>query len=324
MAEAGPVELVLVGSQWSQSYAVWRQMLNERDYLGSGPLAGHQLRYLIRGPGARLGALAFGVAALQVEARDRWIGWSAELWRENLPDVINQSRFLILPWVGVEKLASHIPGLVISRVAAVWLERLGYGPVLAETFVDLERCRGACYQAANLKWVRMTRGRGRQDRDRSQKPVETAALGPSLGEGFSPGTVRRARHPTFGVQSGQTLQAEDRARRLGGGGVWGGRFGRRSLGLALAERKLRIARPPSEMRLAVERLIFLHRTLGQIGSTGAAPRTLRLPWSTHRPPPGFQIHQPKTHPTTRPPIHGSAASARITPAEAHGHTPVFQ
>ncbi|MHB1309124.1 MAG: Druantia anti-phage system protein DruA [Limisphaerales bacterium] len=203
LAEAGPVELVLVGSQWSQSYAVWRQMLNERDYLGSGPLAGHQLRYLIRGPGARLGALAFGVAALQVEARDRWIGWSAELWRENLPYVINQSRFLILPWVGVEKLASHIPGLVISRVAAVWLERLGYGPVLAETFVDLERCRGACYQAVNLKWVRMTRGRGSQDRDRSQKPVETAALGPSLVEGFSPATVRRARHPTFGVQAGQ-------------------------------------------------------------------------------------------------------------------------
>jgi hypothetical protein len=168
LEEAGPVELVLVGSRWSRSYRVWRQMLDEHHYLGSGPLAGHQLRYLIQGPGGCLGALAFSAAALQVEARDRWIGWSAELRRENLPYVINNSRFLILPWVRVENLASHVLGLVMSRVAADWLERFGYRPVLAETFVELERYRGACYRAANWKWVGMTRGRGRQDRDRSQ------------------------------------------------------------------------------------------------------------------------------------------------------------
>jgi len=81
--------------------------------------------------------------------------------------VINNSRFLLLPWLQVENLASHALGLAMSRVAADWLECFGYRPVLAESFVDVERYRGGCYRAANWKLVGMTQGRGRQDRDRS-------------------------------------------------------------------------------------------------------------------------------------------------------------
>ena len=166
LGEAAPVELVRVGSRWSQSYRLWRQLLDEHHYLGSGPLAGHQLRYLIKGAGGWLGALSFSAAALRVEARDRWIGWSPELRRENLPWVINNSRFLILPWVRVENLASHVLGLVLGQVADDWLERFGYRPVLAETFVDIERYRGGCYRASNWKLVGMSQGRGRQDAER--------------------------------------------------------------------------------------------------------------------------------------------------------------
>jgi len=164
--QASPIELLLVGSRWSQSYAQWHRLLDEHHYLGSGPLAGPQLRYLVKGSGGWLGALSFSAAALAVTARDQWIGWDSEVRRENLPWVINNSRFLVLPWVQVENLASQILGLAVEQVAGDWLERFGYRPVLVETFVDLERYRGGCYQAANWKLVGMTQGRGRQDRER--------------------------------------------------------------------------------------------------------------------------------------------------------------
>lgn len=165
LAEAGPVELVLVRSRWSQSYQLWRQLLGQHHYLGSGPLSGHQLRYLIKGAGGWLGALSFSAAALQLKARDCWIGWEPELRRENLPYVINNSRFLILPWVQVENLASHVLSLATSQVAEDWLEQFGYRPVLVESFVDLERYRGECYRAANWRLLGATQGRGRQDRE---------------------------------------------------------------------------------------------------------------------------------------------------------------
>src|SRR5205823_1085556 len=101
----GPVQLVRVGSRFSSNYQVWRQLLEQHHYLGSGPLAGHQLRYLIKGSGGWLGALAFSAAALQLKDRDQWIGWSWEARRENLPYVINNSRFLILPGLEVPGLA---------------------------------------------------------------------------------------------------------------------------------------------------------------------------------------------------------------------------
>lgn len=150
------MELVLVGSRWSRSYRLWRQLLDEHHYLGSGPLAGHQLRYLVKGSGGWVAALSFSAAALAVAARDSWIGWEPEVRRENLPYVINNSRFLILPWVKADPLASHILGLVMRQVAQDWQERFGYRPVLAESFVDLERYRGSCYRAANWRLVGLT------------------------------------------------------------------------------------------------------------------------------------------------------------------------
>jgi hypothetical protein len=225
LEEVGPVEVVLVGSRWSQAYRLWRQLLDEHHYLGSGPLAGHQLRYLIKGSGGWLGGLSFSAAALQVEARDRWIGWEAEVRRENLPWVINNSRFLILPWVQVENLASHILGLVMRRVASDWRERFGYAPVLAETFVDVERYRGGCYRAANWKLVGMTQGRGRQDRDRRARLSKKLVLVYPLEQDFrqklcAPPTARRlAPKPVAALAS--RAEPADWAEEEFGGGVLG-------------------------------------------------------------------------------------------------------
>jgi hypothetical protein len=164
LEQVGSVELVAVGSRFTKNYRTWRQLLSQHHYLGAGPLAGHQLRYLIKGPQGWLGALAFSAAALQVQARDRWIGWSQEARRENLPYVVNNSRFLILPCFRVPNLASHVLGMASRRLAQDWLEAFGYRPVLVETFVEMARYRGGCYRAANWKMVGLTQGRGRQDR----------------------------------------------------------------------------------------------------------------------------------------------------------------
>jgi hypothetical protein len=226
------VELVLVGSRWSSSYRLWRQLLDAHHYLGSGPLAGHQLRYLIKGSGGCLGCLAFNAAALQVEARDRWIGWEPEVRRENLPYVINNSRFLLLPWVQVENLASHVLSLAMRRVAGDWQEQFGYRPLLAETFVDVERYRGGCYRAANWKLVGMTQGRGRQDRDRSANLSKKLVFVHALEEDFrrklcAPPALRRLVPKPRAVLPPRPEPADWAEAEFGGGALGDRRLERR-------------------------------------------------------------------------------------------------
>src|SRR4051812_27056342 len=169
LEEIRPVELVVVSSRGTREYRIWRQLLQEHHYLGAGPLCGHQLRYLIKGACGWLGAAAFSAAARRMSDRDKWIGWSEEARRENLPWVISNSRFLILPQVRVANLASHVLGQLTQRVGEDWQEHFGYRPVLVESFVELSRFRGTCYQAANWKAVGVSSGRGRQDRTHAQE-----------------------------------------------------------------------------------------------------------------------------------------------------------
>ena len=136
--------------------------------LGAGPLCGAQLRYLIKSAqGQWLGGLAFSASAWRVKARDQWIGWSDRARKENLHQVISNSRFLILPWVEVQNLASHVLGQAIGRLRADWQERYGFLPMLVETFVDRRRFAGSSYRAANWLYVGQTSGRGRQDRKKT-------------------------------------------------------------------------------------------------------------------------------------------------------------
>jgi hypothetical protein len=164
LAELQPLALIRVGSADSQASQIWNELMSRHHYLGSGPLCGAQLRYLIRsGQGEWLGGLAFSAAAWQLEARDRWIGWNRETRRQNLHLVVANSRFLILPQRRVPNLASQVLGLALRQVGADWKQRYGYEPVLVETFVEPERFAGTCYRAANWVMVGVTEGRGRQD-----------------------------------------------------------------------------------------------------------------------------------------------------------------
>jgi len=149
-------------------------LLHQYHYLGYTSAVGQNVQYLVRDrQGRDLACLLFGAAAWKTQARDVFIGWTAAQRQARLGQVANNSRFLILPWVRVPELASHILGQVARRIAADWQGRYGQRVALLETFVERGRFRGSCYRAANWICVGQTRGRTRQDRRHAvQAPVK--------------------------------------------------------------------------------------------------------------------------------------------------------
>lgn len=153
--------------RWVQSraeHAQWRELIGRYHYLGCATAYGAKLRYLaVGGDGTVLGCMEYASAAWKLAPRDQWIGWSESQRRARLGYVIQHSRFLILPWIEVRHLASHLLGLSLRVAANHWQERYALRPVLAETMVDAERFAGTCYRAANWIYVGDSQGRGRRD-----------------------------------------------------------------------------------------------------------------------------------------------------------------
>ena len=143
---------------------LWNGLIERYHYLGYTPLPGAQLRYLIDCDQGVLGAIGFGAAAWKVAARDRWIGWQREAREANLGRVLNNARFLLLPWVQVKNLASKVLALAAKRLPEDFAARYGERVVLLETFVEIPRHQGTCYRAANWQWLGETIGRGKLDR----------------------------------------------------------------------------------------------------------------------------------------------------------------
>jgi len=142
---------------------LWNGLVDRYHYLGYTPLPGAQLRYLIESDQGLLGVLGFGAAAWKVASRDRWIGWDTPTREAHLGRVLNNARFLLLPWVRVRHLASHVLALAARQVGADFAARYGERPVLLETFVEVPRFAGTCYRAANWQYLGETQGRGKCD-----------------------------------------------------------------------------------------------------------------------------------------------------------------
>ena len=160
-----PIQLQLLDS--SDDRRLFRQYIQRYHYLGYKVPYGAQLRYFIRAPqpsGSVLACLLFTSAAWKMAPRDAYIGWSPTARQANLPLVVNQSRFLILPWVRVPNLASHILSRAARQLPRDWWAAYRAQPVLLETLVDQTRYHGGCYRAANWIEVGLTQGRGRMDR----------------------------------------------------------------------------------------------------------------------------------------------------------------
>jgi hypothetical protein len=143
----------------------WAFYLHRYHYLGLR-VVGENLGYLASdSEGREVACLLFGAAAWRCASRDRALGWSETQCRRGLHRLANNTRFLILPWVGVPHLASAVLGAVARRIHADWQAKYGHGLEALETFVERDRFAGTCYRAANWQWVGTTRGRSRQDRD---------------------------------------------------------------------------------------------------------------------------------------------------------------
>lgn len=143
----------------------WAFYLHTYHYL-SLRVVGENLGYLARDAHGRdLACLLFGAPAWRCAPRDRALAWNDATRRARLCTLANNTRFLILPWVRVPHLASHLLGAVARRLAADWQARYGHGLDWLETFVERDRFAGTCYRAANWQCVGQTTGRSRQDRD---------------------------------------------------------------------------------------------------------------------------------------------------------------
>ncbi len=161
--ECEPLELALVeGSAESRR---WRELMERYHYLGCRVPFGANLRYWVRHGEREMACLLWTSPAWQMQARDVWIGWSDQQRRRNLQSIVNNGRFLILPWVEVKGLASKILALSARQMPREWETRYGCRPLLLETLVDAARFRGTCYRAANWTHIGQTTGRGRTDRE---------------------------------------------------------------------------------------------------------------------------------------------------------------
>lgn len=175
--ELDDLRVELVGR--GPSLSLWNEYISRYHYLGYKMLPGAQLRYFIMSGDRVLGAMGFGASAWKVEHRDKFIGWTAGEREARLHLIVNQSRFLILPWVQCKNLATKTLALVSRRIVADWFARYAYSPVLMETFVDTTKFQGTCYKAGNWINVGLTKGRSKMDRYNTySQPIKSIWLMP--------------------------------------------------------------------------------------------------------------------------------------------------
>ncbi len=155
-----PVEFAQVRRSGDES--LFNSLMEEHHYLGYEQPVGEHLKYLVCAQRRPLACVAWSSAPRHIGSRDRYIGWDQEARRRNIRFIAYNTRFLILPWVRVTHLASHILGRMAARISADWQQMYGHPIYFLETFVDSERFRGTCYRAANWKLLGKTTGRGKQ------------------------------------------------------------------------------------------------------------------------------------------------------------------
>ena len=158
LSDVAPVRFEIVTGR--DQVKLWNEHLDRHHYLGYRKPFGCTLRYFIACEKGLLGCVLVAGASRAIKARDEWIGWNKLRRQQNLPWLINNTRFLIFPWVEIQYLASHVLGQLAKRVQSDWQQRWGYVPLLMETFVDPAQYSGTCYQAAGWIELGQTTGMG--------------------------------------------------------------------------------------------------------------------------------------------------------------------
>ncbi len=147
--------------RWTEQEKLWNYLIDKYHYLGYKTPVGHFLKYLVYCENKIIGCIGFADGVLKLNIRDKWVGWSVEQKEKNLKSVINNNRFLILPFVKVKNLASKVLSIAVKEVVKDWEYIYKYRPVLIETFVDIVKYLGTCYKAANWIYLGKTIGKGR-------------------------------------------------------------------------------------------------------------------------------------------------------------------
>lgn len=163
---------------------LWDFLVNKFHYLGYPWVVGSYLKYLAYLDGRMVACLGWGSGAWKVACRDSFIGWGKDARESNLHKVVNNVRFLILPWVHIKHLASKVLGLNIRSLPCDWQSFYHHPITLLETFVDTSRFQGTCYKASNWVYTGLTKGRGKYDRyNRHDRTIKAVYLYP-LRENF--------------------------------------------------------------------------------------------------------------------------------------------
>ena len=178
LKELQPVELQQVRRTGDEP--LFNSLMEQHHYLKYEQPVGEQLKYLAWAQRRPIACLAWSSAPRHLGSRDRYIGWNAEARRRNIRFIAYNTRFLILPWVRVPHLASHILGKATRALSDDWERMYGHPVYFAETFIDPGRFRGTCYRAANWQLLGLTTGRGKNDQtNRPNRPIKEI-LGLSL------------------------------------------------------------------------------------------------------------------------------------------------
>jgi hypothetical protein len=167
----GPIEIQPV--RRTADEPLFNSLMEHYHYLAYEQPVGEHLKYLAWAQGRPIACLAWSSAPRHLGSRDRYIGWSAEARRRNIRFIAYNTRFLILPWVRVPHLASHILGKVTRALSDHWDRMYGHPVYFAETFIDPGRFRGTCYRAANWQLLGLTTGRGNNDQtNKPNRPIK--------------------------------------------------------------------------------------------------------------------------------------------------------
>ena len=177
----GPLEIRLV--RRAEGEDLFAQLLRDHHYLGYTRPVGEHLKYLILAGNRPVACLGWGSAPLKLDLRDRFVGAPKESYRHNLPLIAYNTRYLILPWVRVPHLASHLLGRIARRIATDWRELYGHPVGLLESFVDTERFAGTCYRAANWQCVGRSSGLGTKSKPGASTSIKELWVYP-LGRNF--------------------------------------------------------------------------------------------------------------------------------------------
>lgn len=169
----------------SDMESIYNSLIAEYHYLGyCHPIGEHLIKYVVCWKGRPISCLAFSSAPRHIGVRDKYIGWDKETRTRNISRIAYNTRFLILPWVKVSCLASHILSRIVKRLPLDWQNYYKHPIYFLETFVDTERFKGTCYKAANWRYLGLTTGRGKNDQTNKANRSIKAVWGYPLHKNF--------------------------------------------------------------------------------------------------------------------------------------------